>query len=90
MVNTVGTVSTVSRPSCRGRGQNGFMRVRGIVVRIVVHKHTASRVVWAHAPRKFLYFRLSEITSDEFSSTILTSTAKCTIISNNHSIDYAD
>ena len=40
-------------------------------VKIRMCKHTASRGVWGHAPRKFLYLRLSQIASGAFSGTIL-------------------
>jgi len=38
---------------------------------ICVHKHTASRVVWGHAPQETLYFRLSrsQIASGAFLGT---------------------
>ena len=39
-------------------------------VKIRVRKHMTSRGVWENAPpRKFLYFRLSQIASDAFSGT---------------------
>ena len=46
----------------------GFMRVRGgNGVKIRVRKHMTSR--GSMPPRKFLYFRLSQIASDTFSGT---------------------
>ena len=53
----------------QGGAKYGFMRVRGgNGVKIRVRKHTTSRGSGGMPPRKFLYFRLSQIASDAFSA----------------------